>query len=182
MVEDSRVGHLIGAWWRDVRYGLRSIRKTAPLSVALVATLVVGVGMNAVVFSIFNGLMFRPVVTRDPATYVQVYVRLSAQWHRELHGPPSLATLEDLEIARRATHSLVGVTASRWASFTLGDNRTVSLRGKFVSCDYLSAHLGAMRAGRGFVEEDCARGSCWISRRPIRSPLRRRSWSSSRRH
>ena len=140
---------------RDLRYGARSIRRTAPISLAVVLTLVVGVSMNAVVFSVFNGMLFRPAVTRDPASFVQLYVELSGLWYRELHGPQWLATLEEFEAVKRATRTLSAVTASRWASFSLAETGE-SLRGAFVSCNYLAAHLGPMRAGRGLVDADCA--------------------------
>jgi predicted permease len=48
------------------------------------------------------------------------------------------------------------VTASRWASFALGEGDAGALRGKFVSCNYLAAHIGPMVLGRGFVEADCS--------------------------
>src|SRR5690349_9097295 len=84
--------------FRDVRYGLRSIRRTAPLSAAVVVTLAVGVGMTSVVFSLVNGLLFRPAVTRDPASFVAIYPILSGvsggsgTSFREVHGPDWLAT------------------------------------------------------------------------------------------
>ena len=139
---------------RDLRYGWRSIRRTTPISLAVVLTLVVGVSMNAVVFAVFNGMLFRPAVTRDPSSFVQLYVERSGRWHRELHGPPWVATLEDFETIQRATHTMAAVTASRWASFSLADSGE-STRGAFVACNYLAAHLGPMRAGRGLVDADC---------------------------
>ena len=48
------------------------------------------------------------------------------------------------------------MTASRWASFTLDEDDSHRLRGKFISCNYLAAHVGPMRAGRGLGEYDCA--------------------------
>lgn len=84
-------------------------------------TLVVGVGLNSVVVSLFNGLLFRPAVTRDPSSFVQLYVELTGLWHRELQGPRTLATLADLETVRGATRTLAAVTASRWASSSLAE-------------------------------------------------------------
>lgn len=52
-----------------MRYSLRTIRKTGPLSLAVVVTLIVGVGMNAVVFSLFNALLFRPHVASRKADH-----------------------------------------------------------------------------------------------------------------
>jgi hypothetical protein len=119
-------------WLRDLSVGLRAIRRNTPLSIAVALTLVVGVGMNSLVVSLFNGLLFRPAVTRDPPSFVQLYVELAGLWHRELHGPRTLATLEDLETVRGATRTLAAVTASRWASFSMNDTAE-SLRGAFVS-------------------------------------------------
>jgi predicted permease len=142
---------------QDLKYALRAIRNTGWLSFAVVVTLAVGVGMNAVVFSIFNGLLFRANVTRDPASYVQLYAHVSGQWTRELDGLSTLVTLEDYEIIRDSASTLSAVTASRWASFALGEGDTAaSLRGLFISCDYLAAHVGPMRLGRGLVAGDCA--------------------------
>ena len=141
---------------QDLSYGLRMIRRAAPLYAGVVLTLVVGLGVNAVVFSIFNGLLFRPPVSRDPSSFVQIYANLSGQWHRELHGPPSLVTLEEFDIVRTETRTLAAVTASRWASFAMDGRDAGSLRGKFVSCNYLAAHIGPMVLGRGLVDADCS--------------------------
>jgi putative ABC transport system permease protein len=149
--------HQVDLLWRNVRHGFRTIRKTGTLSLAVVVTLVVGVGMNAVVFSLFNALLFRPHVIKDPSSFVQIYATLSGQWQRELHGPPSLVTLEDYNLIRSTTRTLSEVTVARWASFALDGGESASLRGMFASCNYLSAHLARpMRLGRGLVDTDCA--------------------------
>jgi putative ABC transport system permease protein len=140
----------------DLRYGLRMVRRTAPLSIAVVLTLVVGLGLNSVVFSLFNGLLFRAPVTRDPATFVQVYGRPSGERQSEFHGPDTLVTLEESNAIRAQSQTLAAVTVSRWVSFTMGDDAGPSLRGKLVSCNYVSAHLGPVRFGRGLIESDCA--------------------------
>lgn len=145
--------------WRDVRYSLRAIRKTRSLSIAVVITLVVGVGMNAVVFSLFDALLFRPHVAKDPSSFVRIYASLSGQWYRELHGPRTQVTLEDYELIRSTTRTMSDVTVARWASFMLdaGEGESASLRGVFASCNYLSAHIARpMRLGRGFAARDCA--------------------------
>jgi hypothetical protein len=73
------VRHELEVLSQDLRYNVRVIRRSGPLSVAVVLTLVVGLGMNSVVFSVFNGLLFRPSATRDPDTFVQIYARPSGQ-------------------------------------------------------------------------------------------------------
>src|SRR3954447_15743910 len=164
---DETVQSLRQGWLRhhleilrqDLHYHLRVIRRSGPLSGAVVLTLLVGLGMNSVVFSVLNGLLFRSSATRDPHTFVQVYAQPSGQSRRELHGPETMVTLEDFHAIRSATRTLSAVTVSRWASFTLGAADEVPLRGKFVSCNFVSAHIGPLKVGRGLAESDCsARG------------------------
>jgi len=141
---------------QDLRYNARVIRRSAPLSIAVVLTLIVGLGLNAVVFSLFNGLLFRPPATRDPDTFVQIYAQLSGLWTRESHGPDTMVTLEDYNAIRSETRTLSAVTVSRWVSFVLADGDRAPLRGKLVSCNFLSAHVGPLRLGRGLLESDCS--------------------------
>jgi hypothetical protein len=91
----TSVRHELEVLSQDLRYSVRVIRRTGPLSIALVLILIAGLGTNSVVFSLFNGLLFRPSATRDPDSFVQIYAQLSGKWHRESHGPDSLVTLED---------------------------------------------------------------------------------------
>lgn len=153
----STIGSRLDSLWHDVRDSLRTIRKTRALSMAVVLTLAVGVGMNAVVFSLFNAVLFRPHAAKDPSSFVQIYVSLSGQWYREHHGLRTAATLEDYALIRSTTQTMSDVTVGRWASFVLGAGEAGSLRGLFVSCNYLSAHMARpMRLGRGFADGDCA--------------------------
>lgn len=61
---------------RDVRVGVRSLRRAKGLSIAVVATLALGIGANAAIFSVVRGVLLRPLVNRDEQQLV--YVRQSA--------------------------------------------------------------------------------------------------------
>jgi putative ABC transport system permease protein len=142
--------------WRDLRDTFRLLHRFPHLTAAVIVTLAVGVGVNSVVFSLFNGLLFRANVSRDPETFVQVYAKPSGDWRREIHGTPYMLTLEEFELIRRNTRSLSAVTVSQWTFLTLGDAERSDFRGKYVSCNHLTAHVRPMLLGRGFVESDCA--------------------------
>lgn len=47
-------------WWRDVRFGLRMLKKRPASNAAVVVALALGIGMNAAVFSFVNALLLRP--------------------------------------------------------------------------------------------------------------------------
>jgi len=47
-------------WWRDVRFGLRMLKKRSASNLAVVLALALGIGMNVAVFTFANALLLRP--------------------------------------------------------------------------------------------------------------------------
>ena len=142
---------------QDIRYSLRQIRRSPQLASAVMLTLVIGIGLNSVAFSLFNGILFRPQVGRDPASFAQTYSFVTGDPDRQWHGTPTKGTLELYDALRIHAKTLSAVTAGQWTTFKIRNAEFPTLRGKFVSCNYISAHMGPMLLGRGFVENDCSR-------------------------
>ena len=57
---------------RDLRYGLRGIQKSPGFAAAAILSLALGIGMNTVVFSVFESLLLRPLPIPDPSRVVFV--------------------------------------------------------------------------------------------------------------
>lgn len=62
---------------QDLRHSLRVIGTQPWLSTATVVTLAFGIGLNGGVFAVIDGLLFRPRVGHDAATFVQIEVQPS---------------------------------------------------------------------------------------------------------
>jgi putative ABC transport system permease protein len=57
---------------RDVRYGLRNLAAQPGFTITALLALVLGIGANATVFSLFNVLTWAPWDVRDPGQVAQV--------------------------------------------------------------------------------------------------------------
>ncbi len=59
--------------WRDVRYGLRMLRKDPGFSSVAILTLALGIGANTAIFSLVNTALFKQVSARNPNQLVSVF-------------------------------------------------------------------------------------------------------------
>ena len=68
-VEDARdvwASRVVDQLWQDIRIAVRGLRKNPVFTLVTIATLALGIGANTALFSIFNGLILRPLPVRDP--------------------------------------------------------------------------------------------------------------------
>jgi putative ABC transport system permease protein len=66
----------IMTFWRDLKYALRSLARTKGLTATVIATLALGIGANAAIFTLVRGVLLRPLVNRDESSLI--YIRQSA--------------------------------------------------------------------------------------------------------
>ena len=61
--------------WQDLRYALRTFKRTAGLTVVIVASLAIGIGANTAVFSVVNALLLKPLPYPDPDRLAVLWLR-----------------------------------------------------------------------------------------------------------
>ena len=146
----ARLPVLLETVVQDVRYGLRTLRKSPAFAIVAIMSLALGIGINAAVFSLINTLLFREVNLTDPASVVSLY-RLSQQGALRANFP--FAAIESLQ---KENHVFSGMAA--WLETTQGIRvngaPAENVRAGFYSGNYYSLLGVQPYLGREFNSED----------------------------
>ena len=144
---------MIGSVLQDVRYALRSFRKTPTLTAAVVVTLALGIGANAAVLPFLYGILVRPLPFEAPDRLAVLFensprfTRASPSYPNFVNWRQRSTTFEDMGAHWRTSRTLTG----------RGDPERLS--GCLISHSLFET-LGVQPAsGRAFVPEDDVPGA-----------------------
>jgi predicted permease len=133
----------------DLRFSLRSLRKSPGFAALAVLTLAVGIGSSAAIFGAVKTVLLRPLGLHDPDRLVLLWPRnLARNVERDLVTPGLLGDW------RTQNHSFIELAHATDAVYTLtGQGAPQSLIAWQISGNFLQV-LGAQPAiGRGFSAE-----------------------------
>ncbi|HKG92464.1 MAG TPA: ABC transporter permease, partial [Gemmatimonadaceae bacterium] len=147
---EERSDFLAGLW-QDARYAVRSLLARPGFTAAVVATIALGVGANAAIYSVVDAALLRPLPFAGPERLVHLWERPATD-----AGPGSGPRYETsypdfLDIRRRAT-TLAGVAGYHGGRVTLaaGDRATVLSAAK-VTANFFDVLGVRPLAGRTFA-------------------------------
>src|SRR6266496_138341 len=150
-MRDIRRIHWLTDFVDDVRYAIRSLRRTPGQTAFVVVTIALGIGMTATPFSMLDALIFRPYPVSDPSRVVT----LVSTSHDNSFD--SFSYREYLDI-RDHTKSYDGVIANAplgAVGFRAQPGATPRVRaGMMVSGNYFHVLGVEPRLGRGFREDE----------------------------
>jgi predicted permease len=137
--------------FRDLRYTVRSLLKRPGFTLVVIATLALGIGVNAALFSVFN-LVLSPLPVKEPESIVRLFVEVDSD-------RSDLFSFSDYSNIRDRNQSFSDVLAVfEEERFLLGENRPNSdpeeLLGNFVSENYFGMLGGSTHLGRFFTAEE----------------------------
>jgi len=136
---------------QDIRYGLRSMRRSRGFTLTVLLTLGVGIGANTAIFSFVDAMLLRPLPYPDPNRMVMVWEDFSASGgpEREWFTPPDLRDLRERSTTLDAVSGLVN-----WGPSLTGAGDPEVLMGSLVQANWFDFVAVAPERGRAFLPED----------------------------
>jgi predicted permease len=152
-VPEVRMGRYMETLWQDVSYAARSLRKHALLSITIIATLTLGIGVSAGVFTYYNAEFLRARLDKDFDSFAQVFSAYTIDPRRP--GAWGETTLEDYTAFRDGAKSLRNLAAYAEFYAPLGKDDPVGARCLLVTSNFFSLYdLRQPLMGRLLQTED----------------------------
>ena len=137
-------------FFQDLRHSFRMLLKRPGFTVVVVATLALGIGVNAAIFSVFN-IMLRPKEVKEPESVVRLTFESTRR--EDSFSFPDYSYIRD----NNQTFSDV-LAVFEEERFLLGENRPNSdpeeILGNFISENYFAMLGGSTHLGRSFTAEE----------------------------
>jgi macrolide transport system ATP-binding/permease protein len=139
---------------RDVRNGLRSLRRQPTFSAMAVLSLAIGIGANAAIFGVVQTLLFRDSPLAEPETLVNVYETEGGRGFNPMSHP----NIEDLR--EGTTQVFTGIAASTFFPVPIESGGTTRIvMGELVTGGAFALLGVEPLLGRAILpEDDMARG------------------------
>ena len=133
--------------WRDLQLGVRMLVKNPMFTIAAVATLALGIGLNAATFSAVQGVLLRPLAgVEEPEELVQIYRR----WAGIEFGSNSIPHYQD--VRDRSGEVFESVAAWYFQPFSISaGGRSERTMGMLVSANFFQTFGVEPVLGRAFI-------------------------------
>ncbi|HEX7289046.1 MAG TPA: ABC transporter permease [Candidatus Angelobacter sp.] len=144
-------------FWRDLKYGIRTLARTPGFTAIAVLTLALGIGANTAIFSVVHSVLLAPLPYLDPDQLVII-------WEKIPPGRFISPSYPDVQDWQRSSHSFQAITAFTTRSFDLsGASTAAHLDGWLISAAFFRTLGVAPILGREFSTEEDQPGAAHVA-------------------
>jgi predicted permease len=149
-------GQFLSGLAQDLRYGLRTLRKNPGFTAVAMLALALGIGANAAIFSVINGVLLRPLAYPDSGHLVRIY-ETEAEY-----GLGSAAYPNYLDWRRESrSFTDIGAFTDSDLNFT-GAGEPEQLSGEYVTASLLATLEVKPTLGRNLLPDEDRRGAACV--------------------
>jgi predicted permease len=143
--------------FQDLRFGARMLWKNPGFTAVMVMTLALGIGANAALFSVVNGVLLNPLPFPQPEQLITLH-----------QSKPNFATgaipYLNFRDWQKENRTFSAMAVSRWASFNLiGRGEAEQVDGRWVTAEFFSAYGVKPDLGRDFAPGEDERGAAPVA-------------------
>src|SRR6185503_15960999 len=136
---------------QDVKYALRSLRRTPGFALTVITVMALGIGVNSLIYTVVRGILFADF----PFPHVERMVRVEALSHGDGDAQLSMS-MPDVRDVQERVPSLAATSAwYEWNAFVAAGEESQRYHAIMGSSDLPEA-LGVRPAlGRWFTRDEC---------------------------
>jgi macrolide transport system ATP-binding/permease protein len=150
-VRDARTGAFLDSLLQDFRFAIRSLRRTSGLTIFVVITLALGIGLTSATFSMVDALIFRPY----PVRHASSVVSLVSTTHDSNFDEFSYREYMDIRDNTKNYDGVIAYADMEPVGFSAEPGATPRIKGGvMVSGNYFHVLGVEPQLGRGFREDE----------------------------
>jgi putative ABC transport system permease protein len=147
-IKGARTGFWLEIFWNDLRHGARGLRKSPGFTAIAIATLALGIGANAAIFSFVDAVLLKPLPYPHPERIVSVWEKNPGV------GSNPISTLNFLDWSRQ-NRCFQFLAAIAWDKVTLtGSGNPEEVKVHRVSASYFKLLGVEATLGRTFAASE----------------------------
>jgi predicted permease len=147
------MGQIFETIWQDIRYGIRQLVKNPGFTAVAVLTLALGIGANAALFSVVNGVLLSPLPYPQPEQLVMLH-QSKPNFDRGAIPYPNFRDWQK----QNQTFSAMAIGRPTGFSLT-GTGEAERVSAQFISADFFSVLGVSPLLGRTFVPGEDENGA-----------------------
>lgn len=139
----------------DIRFGLRSMRKSPGFTLVCVLSLALGIGANTTIFTVVNAILFNPLPVHDISRLVEIDTVDSKTLVTQANATKLGMSHPNCQDYQRQSHVVSGISCFTFATLTWsGQAEPKQVAGQLVNANYFDV-LGVTPAlGRFFLHDE----------------------------
>jgi putative ABC transport system permease protein len=136
----------------DLRFAVRTLRKSPGFTATAVLTLALGIGANTAIFSLFHAVMLKPLPFREPARLIAIWDSYRPQFEKVGISPAELSAWQ--QQSDLFSQSAWYRSVPQDLALTGGGGEAVEVHADPVSASLFPLLGAAPAVGRAFTESD----------------------------